>query len=160
MLVRWVERAGPEEGLAQALARLQAGSIATSAQEVEAMGLLRPGTEVVEDRAALLPAAVQKARAMLADGFSPPAQPQLTYCGRAAYDLHLQQVNDDVAEGSLDEDSAVVMREIIGVLTGVPEVTEPSLQPITVSLAGELASAGRLIRTDAALAAIKKLIGV
>lgn len=160
LLLRWVERAGPEEGLARSLAVLQAGAIASSAAEVEAMGLLRPGTQVVADRADLLPAAVQKAKAMLAEGFSPPGQPQLTYLGRAAYERHLQQVNDDVAKGSLDEPSAVVMREIVGVLTGFPEVVDPGVRPITVSLAGELASAGRLIRTEAALAAIKKLIGV
>lgn len=159
LLLRWVERAGPEEGLARSLEALEAGAIAGSAAESEAMGLLRPGTQVVEDRAELLPAAVRKAQAMLAEGFTPPAQPQLTYLGRAAYDRHLQQVNDDVANGSLDEASAVVMREIVGVLTGYPEVVEPGRHPITVSLAGELASAGRLIRTEAALAAIKQLIG-
>ncbi len=159
LLVRWVERAGPEEGLARALAVLQAGTIAGSAEEGEAMGLLRPGTQVVHDRADLLPAAVEKARAMMAEGFSPPAQPQLTYCGRAAHEMHLKHVDAAVRDGSLDEAGAVVMREIVGVLTGFPEVDEKATLPITVSLAGELASAGRLIRTEAALAAIKKLIG-
>jgi len=159
LLVRWVERAGPEEGLAQALAVLQAGAIAGSAKEVEAMGLLRPGTQVVEDRADLLPAAVEKARAMIAEGFAPPAQPQLTYCGKAAHELHLGRIAAAVGDGSLDEAGAVVMREIVGVLTGFPEVEEKATLPIRVSLAGELASAGRLIRTDAALAAISRLIG-
>lgn len=159
LLMRWMERAGPEEGLARTLAVLQAGAIASSAVEVEAMGLLRPGTQVVQDRANLLPAAVEIAQAMMAEGFTPPTQPQLTYCGRAAHELHLQHVDAAVTDGSLDEAGAVVMREIVGVLTGFPEVVEKATLPITVSLAGELASAGRLIRTEAALTAIKKLIG-
>lgn len=159
LLLRQVERVGPEAGLAQALAVLQAGEIASSASEVEALGLIRPGTMVVEDRSALLPAALDKARAMMADGFSPPPQPQLIYCGKDAHERHLERLEADVANGSLDEHSAVVMREIIGVLTGYPEVVEPRMQPITISLEKELASAARLIRTDHALASIEKLIG-
>ena len=159
LLLRLVERHGPEEGLAQALAALQAGEIASSAAEVEAMGLLRPGTRVVEDRAALLPAALEKARAMMEEGFTPPPRPQLTYCGHDAYALHLERLESDVAGGSLDGASAVVMREIIGVLTGYPEVLQQSMHPITVSLTKELASAARLIRTEHARAAIEKLIG-
>ena len=159
LLLRLVERHGPEEGLAQALAALQAGEIASSAAEVEAMGLLRPGTQVVENRAALLPAALEKARAMMTEGFTPPPRPQLTYCGQKAYALHLERLETNVASGALGEDRAVVMREIIGVLTGYPEVVEKSTHPIAVSLAGELASAARLIRTDGARGAIAKLIG-
>lgn len=159
LLLRCVERLGPDDGLAHAVAVLQAGAIATSANEAEAMGLLRPGTHVVQDRAALLPAAVEQAVAMMAGGFTPPAQPTITYGGHAAYDKYLEQVGADVANGVLDPDSAVVMREIVGVLTGFPDVAEKSVHPITVSLGCELASAGRLIRTKAALAAITKLIG-
>ena len=159
LLLRLVERHGPEEGLSQALAALQAGQIASSAAEVEAMGLLRPGTQVVKDRAALLPRAFEKARAMTMEGFTPPPRPQLTYCGQDAYSLHLERLEADVAAGSLDEKDAVVMREIIGVLTGYPEVIEKSTHAITVSLAKELASAARLIRTEGARAAIEKLIG-
>lgn len=159
LLIRCVERSGPEEGLAHALAVLQAGAIATSASESEAMGLLRPGTQVVQERAELLPAAVERATAMMVEGFTPPAQPLLTYCGRAAYEKYQHQVDADVASGALDPDSAVVMRENIGVLTGFQEVDEMGVHPITVSLAGELAAAGRQIRSKAALAAITKLIG-
>lgn len=159
LLLRCVERFGPDDGLAHALAVLQAGGIATSADEAEAMGLLRPGTQIVQERAALLPAAVEQASAMMAAGFTPPAQPVLTYCGRAAYEKYQQKVDEDVANGVLDPDSAVVMREIVGVLTGFPDVVEKSVHPITVSLAGELAGAGRLIRTKATMAAITKLIG-
>lgn len=158
LLLRLVERLGPEEGLARALAALQAGEIASSAAQVEAMGLLRPGTQVVEDRAALLPAALETARTM-AEGFTPPSRPQLTYCGQVAYERHLERLESDVADGSLDEASAVVMREVIGVLTGYPEVVEPGAHPISVSLAKELASAARLIRTDHARASIEKLLG-
>lgn len=159
LLLRLVERLGPEEGLTQALAALQTGGIATSASEVEAMGLLRPGTPVVEERSALLPAALEKAREMMANGFTPPPQPLLTYCGKEAFERHLEKLEAEVADGALDGNSAVVMREIIGVLTGYPEVVEPGAHPITVSLAKELASAGRLIQTDNARAAIEKLIG-
>lgn len=159
LLIRLVERLGPEAGLAEALAVLQRGEIASSAEGVEAMGLLRPGTHVVQDRAALLPAAVEKAKAMMAEGFTPPEQPELTYCGKLAYDTHLAKVDADVANGKLDPDSAVVMHEIVGVLTGYPAVVEPGTHRITVSLEGELASAGRLIQTKHALAAISKLIG-
>ena len=159
LLLRLVERLGPEEGLTQALAALQAGQIASSAVQVEAMGLLRPGTPVIENRAELLPEAFKKAKAMMAEGFTPPPQPQVIYCGKDAHERHLQQLEIEVAGGSLDENSAVVMREIIGVLTGYPEVVEKSPHPITVSLAKELASAARLIQTNHARAAIEKLIG-
>ena len=76
------------------------------------MGLLRPGTQIVAERADLLPAAVAKVAAMMAEGFTPPAQPQLTYCGEAAYSEHIQRVDAAEAEGALDTGSAVVMREI------------------------------------------------
>lgn len=158
LLLRCVERRGPEDGLAQALAVLQAGEIATSAEQSEAMGLLRSGTPIVADRAALLPAAVDKAKAMMAEGFTPP-QPALVYCGEAARAKHLQRLEADAADGSLDPDGVVVMREIIDALTGWPTVTKKGERPITVSLAGELVGAARLIRTPAALAAITKLIG-
>lgn len=159
LLLRCVEQLGPEDGLAHALAVLRAGEIATSAEQCEQMGLLRPGTQIVADRAALLPAAVDTARAMMAAGFAPPPLPTLTYCGRAAYTRHLQQIDGDAANGSLDPDSAVVMRDLVGVLTGYPTVTEKNPHPITVSLKGELASANRMIQTPAALAAITKLVG-
>lgn len=159
LLLRLVERLGPEEGLEKALAELQAGNIASSAVEVEAMGLLRPGTPVVEDRGALLPAALEKARSLMAEKFTPPPQPQLTYCGKDAHERHLERLEIEIANGSLDENSAVVMREIIGVLTGYPEVVEPGMYPIAVSLEKELASAARLIRTEHARASIEKLIG-
>ena len=159
LLLRCVERHGPEKGLAHALAALQAGVIATSAQECEEMGLLRPGTQIVAERADLLPAAVAKVAAMMAESFTPPAQPQLTYCGEAGYSEHIQRVDAAEAEGALDTGSAVVMREIVSVLTGYPAVVEKATLPITVSLEGELASANRLIRTEAALTAIARLIG-
>lgn len=159
LLVRLVERSGPEEGLAQALAALQAGEIASSATQVEKMGLLRPGTSVVEDRAKLLPEAFEKAKAMMTEGFSPPLQQQVIYCGQDGYERHIHLLETEVAGGLLDENSAVVMREIIGVLTGYPEVVENGPHSISVSLAKELASAGRLIQTNHARAAIEKLIG-
>ncbi|MEO7690291.1 MAG: enoyl-CoA hydratase/isomerase family protein [Sphingomonas sp.] len=159
LLLRCAERLGPEAGLARALAVLQAGEIAASAAQAQAMGLLRPGTMVVADRVDLLPAAVAKARAMMVEGFTPPAEPTLTYCGEPAHAKHLRLLEAAVADGSLGPDAAVVMREAIGVLTGYPGVVEKSTHPITVSQAAELASADRLIRTPAALAAIIKLIG-
>lgn len=159
LLLRCVERLGPEDGLAHAVKGLQAGNIASSAAEVEEMGLLRPGTPVVADRADLLPTAIKVARSMMDEGFTPPAVPTLTYCGESGYKKHIALVDAAVADGTLPEAHGVVMREIIGVLTGYPEVKEKSVHPITVSLAGELASAGRLIQTEAALAAITKLIG-
>ena len=159
LLLRCVERLGPDEGLAHALAVLQAGEIATSAEQAEKMGLLRPGTAIVQDRADLLPTAVEKARAMMAEAFTPSPVPQLPYCGVEAHAKHLQQIEAAVADGTLDEDGAVVMREIVGVLTGYPRVVEKGVHPITVSLAGELESAGRLIRTKSALAAITRLLG-
>jgi len=159
LLLRCVERLGPEDGLAHALAVLQAGEIATSAQQSEAMGLLRPGTPVVADRSALLPTAVDKAKAMMAEGFTPPPPPTITYCGEAARAEQRQRVDADVAAGSLDPNGAVVMRDIIDALTGWPTVRQKGEHPIAVSLAGELVGAARLIRTPAALAAITKLIG-
>ncbi|MEO8722119.1 MAG: enoyl-CoA hydratase/isomerase family protein [Sphingobium sp.] len=159
LLLRCVERLGPEDGLALALATLQAGEIATSAEQSEAMGLLRPGTQVVSERADLLPAAVDKALAMMAEGFTPPAPSTLTYCGEVAFAKHLQQVEDTVADGTLDPDGAAVMREIVAILTGYPTVIEKGTHPIAISLAGELAGAARMIRTPAAMAAITKLIG-
>lgn len=159
LLLRLVERSGPDEGLALALAALQAGEIASSAAQAEATGLLRPGTRVVEDRAALLPAAVETARAMMAADPVAAALPQIPYCGRDAYNLHLERLESEVEAGALDKDSALVMREIIGVLTGYPEIVEPGTHPITVSLDKEVASASRLIRTDHARASIVKLVG-
>lgn len=159
LLLRCVERLGPEDGLAHALAALQEGAIASSADQVEAMGLLRPGTQVVKDRASLLPAAVEKAREMMAGGFVPPARPTLTYCGESGHKKHIEMVEEAVASGALDQDRAAVMRELVGILTGFPDVVEKGDHPITVSLAGELAAANRLIKSKAALAAITKLIG-
>jgi len=159
LLLRCVERFGPEDGLAHALSVLQAGSFSASAEQAQAIGLLRSDTPVVADRAALLPAAFDKARAMMNEGFTPPAQPTLTYCGESGHAKHVRRVDAAVADGSLDQDSAVVMRELVGILSGFPKVAEEGEHPITVSLAGELASAGRLIKTKAALAAITKLIG-
>lgn len=159
LLLRCVERDGPDDGLTSALAALQAGEIATSAEQSEALGLLRPGTTVVADRARLLPTAIERARAMMDEGFTPPPQPHLTYGGERAYATHLAKVETDVANGTLSPDGATVMREIVGVLTGYPIMTERGVHPITVSLEGELASADRLIRTPAALAAITRLIG-
>jgi len=159
LLLRCVERDGPDDGLARALAVLQAGEIAASAEQSEAMGLLRPGTTIVAERSHLLPAAIDQARAMMDTGFTPPAQPHLTYGGQPAYETHLAKVETDLASGSVFRDGATVMREIVGVLTGYPIVTERGTYPITVSLEGELASADRLIRTPAALAAITRLIG-
>ena len=159
LLLRCVERFGPEDGLAHALSVLQAGSFSASAEQAQAIGLLRSDTPVVADRAALLPAAFDKARAMMNEGFTPPAQPTLTYCGESGHAKHVRRVDAAVADGSLDQDSAVVMRELVGILSGFPKVAEKGEHPITVSLAGELASAGRLIKTKAALAAITKLIG-
>ncbi|MEP6786587.1 MAG: hypothetical protein ABI898_12740, partial [Sphingomonadales bacterium] len=87
------------------------------------------------------------------------AQSTLIYCGEVAFAKHLQQVEDAVADGTLDPDGAAVMREIVAILTGYPTVIEKGAHPIAVSLAGELAGADRMIRTPAAMAAITKLIG-
>lgn len=85
--------------------------------------------------------------------------PELTYCGATAHAAHLAKVEADVADGTLNENGAIVMREIVGVLTGYPQVVEKGTHPMTVSLAGELESAGRLIKPKFALAAITKLLG-
>lgn len=159
LLLRCVERLGPENGLAHALQVLQEGSISSSAEQAQAMGLLRSSTHVVKNRAALLPAAVEKARTMMAEGFSPPARPALTYCGERGHTKYLQMVEAAVADGSLDQDRAIVMRELVGILSGFPEVVEQGTHSITVALAEERASANRLVKNRMVLEAVTKLTG-
>ena len=144
---------GPMAAAQKAFETIGFAKVSTSAHEAVELGYLRPNSPIVLSRDHLIARAKQEVLA-LADGYTPPAPPELIppgEGGRLAIEIAIENF---VKAGTISEHDALVAKKLAWVLTG--GARGDGMQPVEeqyfldlereafVSLAGEKKSQARM----------------
>ncbi|MCP5366082.1 MAG: 3-hydroxyacyl-CoA dehydrogenase [Hyphomicrobiales bacterium] len=160
LLVRWAGNPkaprGPMPPVAKAFELIGTAQVAKSAAEAQAMLFLRPTDGITMNRDRLLADAKAKALSM-AEGYAPPAEPEIRLPGAAARTALAMAVRDFHSSGKATDHDVVVAGRLAEVLSGGDtDVTETLAEDDIYDLEREALVA--LLHTPATLARIEHML--